>query len=149
MSKWVIQNEWLNVYLAYKNTLWQRFGKHWHEGHWFEKLDFVRHIITASSSQMVATFNSCTFIIQGTVYRGGGSYERQCQQCRPFPHSLYPSIGAANNEEITTLAWCYNSIQMKPRPKHHRRKIKTTLTPPEGKPSIYRLKSGGWLKSAV
>lgn len=68
---------------------------------------------------------------------------KECQQCRPFPHSLYPSIGAANNEEITTLAWCYNSIQMKPRPKHHRQKIKTTLTPPEGKPSIYRLKSGG------
>lgn len=71
-------------------------------------------------------FYSCTFIIQGTVYRGGGCNERLCQQCRPFPHSLHHSIGAANNEEITTLPWCYNSIQMKPRPKHHRQKIKTT-----------------------
>lgn len=127
-------------------------GKQCHKGHWFVKIRLcsphIYHTITASS-QTVATFNSCTFITQGTVYRGGGCNERLCQQCCPFPHSPYHSIGAANNEEITTLAWCYNSTQLKPRPKHHRRKIKTTPTPPEGKPSIYKLKSGAWYKSAV
>jgi len=113
-----------------------------------KKINFVcityHHIITANSPQMVTTFfYSCIFIIQGTFYRGGGCNERLCQQCRPFPHSLHLSIGAANNEEITTLSWCYNSVQMKPRPKHHRQKIKTTLKPLEGKVSIYGLWSGG------
>lgn len=61
----------------------------------------------------------------------------------PSPHFLYHSIGAANNEEITTLPWCYNCIQMKPRPKHHRQNIKTTLKPLQGKPFSYNLRSGG------
>lgn len=69
----------ISVYLSYKNMLWQDFGKHHHKAKL--RCCFCHTFTTVKSPQKGSTFNSHTLILQGSVCREGGCYERLCQQC--------------------------------------------------------------------